>query len=146
LFVVVGGVAACSGAVCCGAACCVVACGWVLESSSPEVVDGVVVTVALLELDAGAAAVNAVAAPGKVMAMATAPRALAVPAPKVMADTQASPLLRASCRAEPEVGELVMLLRSRVEGALGVLGCSWFMAKPSSARLYGLWVLPLNCL
>ena len=50
-------------------------------------------------------------------AMAAAPRPLAAPAPRVMADTQASPLSRADRRAEPEVGEPLMVLRSRIGGA-----------------------------
>lgn len=81
---------------------------------------------------------------GKVVAMAATPRALAAPVPRVMADTQASPLLRARCRAEPEGGVVVMVLQSRI-GGRGILRCSWSMSPLSSAGLWGLWVLPLNC-
>ena len=68
--------------------------------------------------DAKVAAVAPVAAVGlgRVTTMAAAPRTPAAPAPKVRADIQASPLLRASCRGEPGVGELVMVLRSRFWG------------------------------
>jgi hypothetical protein len=45
---------------------------------------------------------------GSVTAMATAPRTLAAPTPRVTADIRAIPLVRARCRAEPEVGEPVM--------------------------------------
>ena len=82
---------------------------------------------------------------GKVVAMAATPRALAAPVPRVMADTQASPLLRARCRVEAEVGELVMVLQSRF-GGCGMPRCSWFMRSPSNTRLCGPWALPLNCL
>ena len=75
--------------------------------------------------------------------MAAAPRAVAAPAPRVMADTQASPLLRASCRAEPEVDELIMVPRSGMGGS-GVLRCSWSMPPGSSSRLCDLLALPLN--
>lgn len=91
------------------------------------------------------AAVEPVAAVGlgRVTAKAAAPRALAAPAPRVMADTQASPLSRARCRAEPEGGELVMVLQSRV-GGRGLPRCWWSMRPRSSNRLCGLWVVPLN--
>jgi len=82
---------------------------------------------------------------GRVTAMAAAPRALAAPAPRVMADTQASPLLRASCRAELEVGELLMVLQSRTR-VRALLRSSWSMRLRSNTGLCGLWVLPLNCL
>ena len=76
--------------------------------------------------DAKVAAVVPVAAVGlgRLTTMAAAPRTPAVPAPKVRADTQASLLLRASCRGEPGVGELVMVLQSRLGGhcAVGVPG------------------------
>ena len=76
--------------------------------------------------DAKVAAVVPVTAVGlgAVTTMAAAPRTPAAPAPKVMADTQASLLLRASCRGEPGVGELVMVLQSRLGGycAVGVPG------------------------
>ena len=81
---------------------------------------------------------------GKVVAMAATPRALAAPVPRAMADTQASPLLRARCRAEPEGGVVVMVLQSRI-GGRGILRRSWSMSPLSSAGLWGLWVLPLNC-
>ena len=90
-------------------------------------------------------ALVAVVGLGRETAMAAAPRALAAPAPSVMADTQASPLLRASCRAEAEVGELVMVLQSRI-GGRGLLRCAWSMRLRSNTRLCGHWVLPLNCL
>ena len=82
---------------------------------------------------------------GRLIAIATAPTALAAPAPRVMADTQARPLLRAICRAAAEVGELVMVLQSRI-GGRWLLRCSWSMRPQSSTVLCGLWVLPLNCL
>jgi hypothetical protein len=44
--------------------------------------------------------------PGRVTAIATAPTRPAAPAPRVRAEIRASPLLRASCRSDPEVGEL----------------------------------------
>ena len=55
--------------------------------------------------DARLAAVVLVAAfgLGAVATMAAAPMTPAAPAPRVRADTQASPLLRASCRVEPDV-------------------------------------------
>jgi hypothetical protein len=55
---------------------------------------------------------------GALTTMAAAPRTPAAPAPKVRADTQASLLLRATCRVEPDVGELVMMFQSRFGGAL----------------------------
>ena len=58
---------------------------------------------------------------GALTTMAAAPRTPAAPAPKVRADTQASLLLRATCRVEPDVGELVMMFQSRFGG---VLRCS----------------------
>jgi hypothetical protein len=82
---------------------------------------------------------------GRLTAIATAPRALAAPAPRVMADTQAIPLLRAACRAELELGELLMVLQSRVEG-LWLLRCPWSMRLRSNTGLCGLWVLPLSFL
>jgi hypothetical protein len=82
---------------------------------------------------------------GRAAAMATAPMALAAPAPRVMADTQASPLSRAVRRAEPEVGEPLMVLLSRV-GRRGLVRCSWSMRPRSNTGLCDLWVLPLNCL
>ena len=50
---------------------------------------------------------------GQVATMAAAPRTPAAPAPRVRADTQARILLRASCRVEPDVDELVMAFQSR---------------------------------
>ena len=73
--------------------------------------------------DARVAAVAPVAAVGlgAVTTMAAAPRTPAAPAPRVMADTQASLLLRANCRVVPDVDELVMVFQSRFGG---VLRCS----------------------
>lgn len=95
--------------------------------------------------DARVAAVVPVAAVGlgTVTTMAAAPRRPAAPAPRVMADAQASLLLRASCRGEPGVGELVMVLQSRFGG---VLRRSCSMRSRSNTRLCGLSVLPLTCL
>ena len=70
-------------------------------------------------------------------AMAAAPIAVAAPAPRVMAETQASPLLRARCRAGPEVGELVMVLQSCI-GWRESLRCSWSMGPHSGTGLSGL--------
>lgn len=63
-------------------------------------------------LDTAGAALALVAAiePGRVSAMATAPAALAAPAPSVRADIRACPLVRASCRSEPEVAEPIVVL------------------------------------
>jgi hypothetical protein len=61
-----------------------------------------------------------------VLARATAPTALAAPAPRVIADTQASPLLRARCRVEGEAGEPFKEFRLWA-GGYGRLACSWFM-------------------
>lgn len=74
---------------------------------------------------------------GSRTAMAAAPTALAAPAPRVMAETQASPLLRARCRAGPEVGELVMVLQSCI-GWRESLRCSWSLGPPSGTGLSGL--------
>jgi hypothetical protein len=63
---------------------------------------------------------------GRLIAMAPAPRAPAAPAPKVIADTQARPLLRASCRAEAELRELVTVLQSGI-GGRGSRRSSWSM-------------------
>jgi hypothetical protein len=82
---------------------------------------------------------------GRLTAIATAPRALAAPAPRVMADTHASPLLRAARRAELELGELLMVLQSRI-GGLWRLRCSLSMRLRSNTGLCGLWVLPLSFL
>jgi hypothetical protein len=49
---------------------------------------------------------------GRVTAKAATPIALAAPAPRVIADTQASPLSRARLRAAVEVGELANGLHS----------------------------------
>jgi hypothetical protein len=77
------------------------------------------------------------------VARATAPRVPAAPAPRVIADTQARPLLRASCRADLEVAESFMVLQCWAGGRL-VPGCSRFMGLPSGTRLSVLSVLPLN--
>src|ERR1035441_828480 len=82
---------------------------------------------------------------GRLTARAAAPTTPAAPAPRVIADTQASPLLRASCRAEAEVGELVMALQSRL-GGRKLSRCSLSMGPHSITGLCCLWVLPLNCL
>jgi hypothetical protein len=67
---------------------------------------------------------------GRVAAMATAPRTLAIPIPRVTADIRASPCLRASCRADPGKGGLVMVcsdpaheVRTWGEVTVGVLRC-----------------------
>src|SRR5450631_509175 len=114
MFVVVGAVPACS-----------------FELEAPDVV-----VPALVELIAEVE-------PGRVDAMATAPTALAAPAPRVIADTQASARLRACCRAGRGAGELVMLLRSQGRGC-GTSRCSLSMPLRSSARLCCRCVLPLN--
>jgi hypothetical protein len=46
--------------------------------------------------------------PARAIARATVPRTLAAPTPAVTADIRARPCLRDSCRADPDVGELVM--------------------------------------
>jgi hypothetical protein len=81
----------------------------------------------------------------RVTAKAPAPTTPAAPAPKVMADTKARPLLRASCRPAPEVGELFIVLHSGI-GGRGLLRCSWSMALGSNITLCWPWALPLNCL
>src|ERR1035438_9230004 len=48
---------------------------------------------------------------GRLTARAAAPTTPAAPAPRVIADTQASPLLRASCRAEAEGGRTLGYMR-----------------------------------
>lgn len=93
-----------AGAAFSGAAC------WLRpESSSSLFVDVLTAVVAELAV---------VAADGlrRETAMTPAPRALAAPAPSVMADTQARPLLRATCRAWLEAGELFIMLQSTVGG------------------------------
>jgi hypothetical protein len=82
---------------------------------------------------------------GRLIAMAAAPRAPAAPAPRVIADTQASPLLRATWRAEAEWGELLTVLQSGI-GGRGLLRCSWSMRPRSITGLCSDWVLPLNSL
>jgi hypothetical protein len=74
-----------------------------LELSSLELLDFKLVLAGLAVLT-----VPAALGAGSVTAMATAPRTLAAPIPRLTADIRASPLVRARCRAEPEVGELVM--------------------------------------
>ena len=81
----------------------------------------------------------------RLTAIATAPMALAAPAPRVMADTHASPLLRAAARAGLELGELLMVLQSRV-GGRWLVRCFWSMPLHSNTGLCGLWVLPLSFL
>jgi len=95
--------------------------------------------------DARVAAVVPVAAVGlgALTTMAAAPRTPAAPAPKVRADTQASLLLRATCRVEPDMGEMVRVFQSRFGE---VLRCSRSMPSRSNSRLCGLSVLPLTCL
>jgi hypothetical protein len=74
-----------------------------LEVSSLELPDVTLVVAALAVFT-----VLAAFACGRVAAMATAPRTPAAPTPRVTADIRASPCLRASFRAEPEVGEVFM--------------------------------------
>ena len=114
------------------------ACSVELESSSLVRVD---------ELDARAEELLLVAAAGvaRLIAIAAAPRPLAAPAPRVIAETQASPLLRASWRAEAEWGELLTVLQSGI-GGRGLLRCSWSMRPRSITGLCSDWVLPLNSL
>ena len=71
----------------------------VVVGAAAAVSDACLVEPAVVEvLAAAAAAVVLVAAVtlGRLMTMAAAPSALAAPAPRVIADTQASPFLRAS--------------------------------------------------
>jgi len=114
MFVVVGAVPACS-----------------FELDAPDVV-----VPALVELIAEVE-------PGRVDAMATAPTAPAAPAPRVIADTQASARLRACRRAGREAGELIMLLRSQIRGC-GISRCSLSMPSRCSARLCWRCALRLN--
>jgi hypothetical protein len=93
LVVVVGAAAACSAAAFTVAACRVQ-----------------LAFVDVLAAKAAVVALVAAAALGRVIAMATAPTKPAAPAPTVMAEIRASPFLRASCRAEAEVGEPVLVL------------------------------------
>lgn len=97
----------------------VVATGAMLVALGAAAACNVVPELEFVDVLAAKAAVVLVAAVGlgKEVAMAAAPRALAAPAPRVMADTQASPLLRALCLAELEGGVVVMVLQSRVWGA-----------------------------
>src|SRR5665648_847132 len=129
MFVFVGAAAACSGvacsvAACCGAACCAAAC-WAVPESSSLMFSSLMLTGALaakLLAAVPVAAVPVAAVPvavvglGRLITMAAAPRALAAPAPRVMADTQASPLLRARCWAEADVVGLFMVLQARIGG------------------------------
>jgi hypothetical protein len=79
----------------------------------------------------------------RVVARATAPRVPAAPAPRVIADTQARPLSRASCRADLGVAELFMLLQSWADGRW-LPGCSGFMTPRCGTRLSIRSVLPLK--
>jgi hypothetical protein len=81
----------------------------------------------------------------KVKAKAPAPTTPAAPAPNVMADTKARPLLRASFRPAPVVGELFIMLHCGI-GGRGSLGSSWSMALGSNITLCCPLALPLNCL
>ena len=81
----------------------------------------------------------------KVTAKAPAPTTPAAPAPNVMADTKARPLLRASCRPAPVVGELFIMLHCGI-GGRELSGCSWSMALGSNITLCCPLALPLNCL
>lgn len=85
----------------------------------------------------------AVVAVGRDIAMAAAPRALAAPAPRVIADTQTSPLLRTICRAEPAMGGLVLAARW-LSWLLGILRCVLSMAQQSPGSLCAPEVLPLS--
>lgn len=122
-----------------------------LEPSSPSSLERVSPALARLSLALGragvrlAAALAALAATGwgRVTAIATAPSTPAAPTPRVTADMRASPCLRASCRAEPEVGELLM--SCSVRGlACEMPRCWWSMRLRCIPRLCYLWVLPLN--
>jgi len=84
----------------------------------------------------------AVVAVGRDIAMAAAPRALAAPAPRVIADTQANPLLRAICRAEAGAGGPV--LARRWLSWLLISCCSLSMAQQSIGSLCAHAVLPLS--
>ena len=92
----------------------------------------------------------AVVVVGRDIAMAAAPRALAAPAPRVIADTQTSPLLRTICRAEPGVGGPVgpvgPVLARRWLSWLLILRCSLSMPQQSTGSLCAPEVLPLSCL
>ena len=114
------------------------------SSSSPVLLDALAAAIGGLALIPEPALAVDVGL-GRLTAIATAPRAPAAPAPTVMADTHARPLLRADCRAELELAELLMVLPSRVEG-LWLLRCSWSMRLRSNTGLCGLWVLPLSFL
>ena len=104
----------------------------------------VVVVVAAVADDVVPVAVVAV---GRDIAMAAAPRALAAPAPRVMADTQTSPLLRTICRAEPGAGGPVgPVLSRRWLSWLLILRCSLSMPQQSNGSLCAPEVLPLSCL
>ena len=92
-----------------------------------------------------AAVLVAAVAPGKDIATAVAPRTPAAPAPIVIADTQASPLLRAACRADPEAGEPAVPLDVWCCGR-GVLSSSFSMRPRSTSSLCDRGVNPLTCL
>jgi len=72
-----------------------------VEPSSPVAVEPDVRVEAFVLFDA-----LTTVEPGRVTAIATAPTRLAAPAPRVRAEIRATPLLRSSCRSEPEVGEV----------------------------------------
>ena len=93
----------------------------------------------------------AVVAVGRDIAMAAAPRALAAPAPRVIADTQTSPLLRTICRAEPgagvpvgPVGPVGSVLARRWLSWLLILRGSLSMPQQSTGSLCAPEVLPLS--
>jgi len=87
----------------------------------------------------------AVVAVGRDIAMAAAPRALAAPAPRVIADTQTSPLLRTICRAEPVAGGPVgPVLARRWLSWLLILRGSLSMPQQSTGSLCAPEVLPLS--
>jgi hypothetical protein len=106
-----------------------------LDPSSLVVVDGLIVVVAACALTVAVAAVES----DRVTAMATAPRTLAAPTPRVTAESLASPCLRASCRACAEVCELFMLCSDPAPGcAQGwLLAAHVFTFRPISVLTLG---------
>lgn len=89
--------------------------------------------------DARVAAVVPVAAVGlgALTTMAAAPRTPAAPAPRVRADTQASLLLRASCRVEPDMGEMVRVFQSRLGGGTALFSIHAFTFQQSAVQSFG---------